>query len=60
MIAEIECALTAHELIKIKINSGDKDSRKVLTEEICKITKADTIQLIGQISIIYRKTVKKK
>nr|WP_208123251.1 ribosome assembly RNA-binding protein YhbY [Facilibium subflavum] len=60
VIAEIDGALTAHELIKVKIAGGDKDQRKALTEEICGKLHAQLVQLIGNISIIYRKKAKKK
>lgn len=60
VIAEIEAALTAHELIKIKIATGDKVTRKALSETICQKLDCALVQIIGHISIFYRKARKKK
>lgn len=53
VLAEIELALNSHELIKVKIRA-ERDERKVLSEKICNETKAELIQSIGQIIVIYR------
>ena len=51
---EIERALSDHELIKVKIFAADRDSRKELTLEICNQAKAQLVQSIGNIAVIYR------
>lgn len=51
---ELERALSEHELIKIKIFAADRDARKALTEEICKLAKAELIQSVGNVAVIYR------
>lgn len=53
VLNEIEIALDYHELIKIKIRA-DRDERKQISELICTSTKAELIQNIGQIAVIYR------
>jgi RNA-binding protein len=53
----IDEALNAHELIKVRVNAGDKEERKVITEEILKHHQADLIQAIGHIIVIYREAV---
>jgi RNA-binding protein len=58
VIAEIELALDAHELIKVKIRA-DRDERKEITDEIIAATTAELIQAIGQIIVIYRHNPKK-
>lgn len=58
VIAEIELALDAHELIKVKIRA-ERDERKDICTEICAATTAELIQAIGQIIIIYRHNPKK-
>ncbi len=55
VLSEIELALDNHELIKIRIRSGDRQVRKTISTEICSVTDAELIQTIGQIIIIYRK-----
>jgi RNA-binding protein len=53
VLAEIDIALNAHELIKIKIRS-DKDERIAIGNTISDKTGADLVQLIGQIAVFYR------
>ena len=53
VLAEIEQALSSHELIKVKIRA-ERDERKVISEKICTDTGAELIQTIGQIAVIYR------
>ena len=52
---EIEVALEAHELIKIKINDHDKAQIKLMLPEICTATAAELIQTIGHTVTIWRK-----
>lgn len=54
VLKEIETTLDTHELIKIKIRA-DKEERKLIREQITADSKADLIQSIGQIIVIYRK-----
>ena len=54
---ELEIALDAHELIKVRI-AADRDERKEISEQIIKKTRAVLIQSIGQINIIYRRNNK--
>lgn len=52
---EIDRALTDHELIKVKVASNDRDERRQIFEEICTTAKAELVQVIGTIGVIYRK-----
>jgi RNA-binding protein len=58
--AEIELALDSHELIKVKIRTGDRDIRKQIGAEICSTAHAELIQTIGQILVIYRRNPNKR
>ncbi|MFU8789563.1 MAG: YhbY family RNA-binding protein [Methylobacter sp.] len=58
VLAEIELALDAHELIKVRIRA-ERDERKLIGEKICAETGAEPIQSIGQIAVIYRLNPKK-
>lgn len=51
---EIEQALIAHELIKIRFLSKDRDYQKATAKTICESHQADLIQAIGHIIVIYR------
>jgi RNA-binding protein len=54
VIKEINVALDAHELIKVKIRA-ERDDRNTIKEQICTETGAESIQSIGQITVLYRK-----
>lgn len=58
VIKEINLALDAHELIKVKIRA-ERDDRSVIKEQICAATQAELIQSIGQIVVLFRKNPKK-
>ena len=58
VIKEINIALDVHELIKVKIRA-ERDSRIVISEQICTETQAALVQSIGQVIVIYRKNPKK-
>jgi RNA-binding protein len=54
VLAEVERALAAHELIKIRVMSGDGDTRERLLGEICAATGAAPVQHIGKVLVVYR------
>ena len=56
---EINVALEAHELIKIRVNALDKAERMDMITQICSVQKAELIQQIGHLAVIYRKRAKK-
>lgn len=58
VLKEIDRALTAHELIKIKAASDEADTRRAWLEEICSATQALPVQQIGKVLVIYRKAEK--
>jgi len=57
VLAELDCALEAHELIKVSI-SADKTQRRAMTEKISQISGAQIVQLIGHMSVFYRASEK--
>ena len=58
VLKEIDLALTAHELIKIKTASNELDTRRAWLEEICAATGAAPVQQIGKVLVIYRAAAK--
>jgi len=54
VLKEIELALNAHELIKIKAASNELETRRTWLAEICAGTGASPVQQIGKILVIYR------
>ena len=55
---EIQLALSHHELIKMKINCGDRDERKNMIDSILAETGATLVQTIGHTASFYRTTDK--
>ena len=58
--AEIDRALTDHELIKIRINAADRDEKKELVDAICSTLGAELVQMAGHIALLYRAALKPK
>lgn len=57
--AELDRALTDHELIKVKVAIPDRDARKSAIEELCATSGAENIQEIGKVALLYRESNKK-
>ena len=60
VVAEMENALAFHELIKVKINIGDKEDRDQLCGELALRTSSEFVYLIGRVGIFYRASDKHK
>ena len=56
VLLEIERALNDHELIKLKLAVGGRDSRQALGEELCQRTGAELIQAIGNVILVLRRS----
>ncbi len=54
VLAEIDRSLKAHELIKIRAATDDRDARELWMEKICERLDAHAIQQIGKILVVYR------
>ena len=53
VLAEIDRSLTAHELIKVRVNA-DRDVRESILGDICRRIGAQAIQHIGKILVLFR------
>ena len=51
---EINRALEDHELIKIKLPAGDKESKQALITSLCQSASCELVQKVGNIALIYR------
>ncbi|WP_375751202.1 ribosome assembly RNA-binding protein YhbY [Vibrio sp. HN007] len=60
VLAEIELALDHHELIKIKVTSEDRETRKLIIEAIVRETGAENVQTIGKVLVLFRQTDERK
>jgi len=57
VIQETERALTDHELIKVRLPAAEREDRQALAEALCEACRADTVQSIGRVILLYRKAV---
>jgi RNA-binding protein len=55
LIAEADNALNTHELIKVQIQSDDRDERLEAAKLLATKTGAELVQKIGKIFVLYRK-----
>ena len=54
MVAEVDRALTAHELIKVKVGTDDRTARVAIGDDICTRTGATAVHRVGKIIILWR------
>lgn len=54
LVAEVDRALLAHELIKVKLGGADREVRASLTHELCARTGAVDVQHVGKIVVLWR------
>ena len=54
VLAEIDRSLKAHELIKIRAATANREARELWMERICESLHAHAIQQIGKILVVYR------
>jgi RNA-binding protein len=55
VVAEIERALTAHELIKVRAAAMEREERDAALKEIVLRTAAQPVQQVGKVFVLYRK-----
>ena len=51
---ELDRALTAHELIKVKVSAPDRDAREALCDDIVTRTDAAEVQRVGKVLVLWR------
>jgi putative YhbY family RNA-binding protein len=54
VLHEIDVSLFAHELIKIRVQSADRDAREELLHEVCDRLDAAPVQHIGKLLVVFR------
>jgi putative RNA-binding protein, YhbY family len=58
VLAEVDRALKAHELIKVRAATDDRDARNVWMESICEKLEAHPVQQIGKVLVVFRENPK--
>ena len=54
VVAETNRALDDHELIKVRIASSERDDRENTGAELAKVCKAEIVQRIGKVLILFK------
>ena len=56
VVKEVDAALKAHELIKVRGPSLERDAREEAMQALCERTGAQPVQIIGKVLVLYRKS----
>ena len=51
---ELDTALGAHELVKVRARVGDRDQRDSIFAELAQQTRSELVQRIGNVGVFYR------
>jgi RNA-binding protein len=54
LVKEAERALTAHELIKVRVGTNDRDARRGLGDELAAAIDAAVVHRVGKVLILWR------
>jgi RNA-binding protein len=54
VVAEVDRALTAHELLKVRVGTGDRAERVAIGDELCARTGATAVHRVGKVLILWR------
>jgi RNA-binding protein len=55
VVKEVDLALKAHELIKVRAPSIERVERDEAMRTLCERTQAEAVQTIGKVFVLYRK-----
>jgi RNA-binding protein len=54
VVAELDLALSAHELVKVSVRVGDRDERDAILTRLATDTASALVQRIGNVGVFYR------
>jgi RNA-binding protein len=60
VLAEIEGALSHHELIKVKVPTDDRAEKALIMDAIIRETGAEKLQTIGHVIVLFRQSEERK
>ena len=60
VVAEIDNALSHHELIKVKVPTDDKEEKALIMDAIVRETESVKVQVIGHMLVIFRPSEDRK
>jgi putative YhbY family RNA-binding protein len=59
VVAEVDRALLAHELVKVKAATDDREARAAWMAQLCERLEALSVQVIGKILVLWRENPEK-
>ena len=59
LVAEMDGALTHHELVKVRARVGDRETRDGVLAELAASTRSEIVQRIGHVALFYRANAEK-
>jgi RNA-binding protein len=59
VLDEYESTLAHHELIKVRVKVGDRSRRDAMIGDLCSKGRAELIQRIGNMALLYRRNPEK-
>lgn len=54
VVRETDLSLAHHELLKVRVNAGDRQQRQEMLQSLCEATGASLVQTIGHVAVLYR------
>lgn len=60
VVSELNIALKAHELLKVKLPAAPRLERASLLQKICAETGAEPVQQIGRVAVVFQRVEKPK
>jgi RNA-binding protein len=55
VVQELERALDDHELVKIRVEAADRETRRALVADLCERTGAQSVQQLGATATLFRR-----
>ena len=55
LLEEFERSLEHHELMKVKVSTGDRTQRDALIAELCQHSGAELVQRVGNVGLLFRR-----
>ncbi|MGI9222938.1 MAG: ribosome assembly RNA-binding protein YhbY [Woeseiaceae bacterium] len=60
VLAELNVCLDHHELVKVRVKVGDRNSRDAIIAKLCEDGSAALVQRTGNMALLYRENPEKK
>jgi len=54
VMQEFDSTISHHELIKVRVRAGSRESRDTLIDELCRTGASNLVQRIGNVALIFR------